>query len=97
MRATNPVDDTEELIANMPEINNDSMVGDLNQLINDLNSGGKNSARGPQPVRQLSASRRPHNKDSDNDSVDAQAKAMYFDLGSNAANVPPRSVDYIGE
>jgi hypothetical protein len=31
--------DTEEHIANLPDINNDSMVGDLNQLIKDLNDG----------------------------------------------------------
>ena len=29
----------DEHIANMPEINNDSMVGDINQLISDLNRG----------------------------------------------------------
>ena len=38
-------DDTaEEHIANMPDIHNESMVGDLNQLINDLNSGNNPSA-----------------------------------------------------
>ena len=31
--------DTEEHIANLPDVNNDSMVGDLNQLIKDLNDG----------------------------------------------------------
>ena len=36
----------------MPDINNDSMVGDLNQLINDLNSGN--------PAAQLSARLRRH-------------------------------------
>lgn len=35
----------EEHIANLPDINNDSMVGDINQLINDLNNG-KTSSRG---------------------------------------------------
>lgn len=43
----------------MPDMNNDSMVGDLNQLINDLNSGRHNSTPNTQILsarRQLIAS-----------------------------------------
>lgn len=38
-RTSGSVESTDEHIANMPEINNDSMVGDINQLISDLNRG----------------------------------------------------------
>ena len=44
-KAVGDTGDPDEHIANMPDINNDSMVGDLNQLINDLNAGKKASAK----------------------------------------------------
>ena len=37
-------DNAEEHIANMPDTINDSMMGDLNQLISDLNNGKQHSS-----------------------------------------------------
>ena len=47
VRAVGDTGDPDEHIASMPDINNDSMVGDLNQLINDLNAGKSASGRRP--------------------------------------------------
>ena len=74
----NCTNDTDENIANLPEINNDSMMGDLNQLINDLNNG-KSSSRGNLKalVGQGTREEVPANS-----SFDKQAKALYFDVGN---------------
>ena len=74
------------------------MVGDLNQLISDLNKGQK-------PMRQLSASRQQHEDVAiEHDSFEKQAKALYFDLGSpsdnpnkNCENIvqQAKTVDYV--
>lgn len=50
IKVSNAEDSTDEHIANLPDMINDSMVGDINQLISDLN-------KGQLPRRQLSDSR----------------------------------------
>ena len=53
---TSGEEEEEDNIASMPEMNNDSMMGDLNQLISDLNNG-KNKSSSSKQARQLSSNR----------------------------------------
>lgn len=60
------------------------MVGDLNQLINDLNNG-KSSARAAKFHSSQNNNRNLAAKDgAANSSFEKQAKALYFDIGSGA-------------
>ena len=100
-------EEEEDNIASMPEIINDSMMGELNMLISDLNNG-KNKSLDTKHARQLSSNRNKFEPTSPPDSgvvvedFDKQAKALYFDLGSAASNdfknnmtAQAKTVDYI--
>ena len=104
---TSGEEEEEDNIASMPEIINDSMMGELNMLISDLNNG-KNKSSGRQHVRQLSSNRNkfeptsPPDTDVVVEDFDKQAKALYFDLGPAASNdlksnmtTNAKTVDYI--
>lgn len=87
---TSGEEEEEDNIANMPEIINDSMMGELNMLISDLNNG-KNKSSSSKQVSQLSTNRNKFEPTSPPDSgivvedFDKQAKELYFDLGSAAS------------
>ena len=104
---TSGEEEEEDNIASMPEVINDSMMGELNMLISDLNNG-KNKSSDTKQVRQLSSNRNKFELTSPPDSgavvedFDKQAKALYFDLGSAASNelknnmtTQAKTVDYI--
>ena len=105
---TSGEEEEEDNIASMPEMNNDSMMGDLNQLISDLNNG-KNKSSSSKQARQLSSNRQkfeptsPHDPSIVVEDFDKQAKALYFDLGTAASNelknanvtAQAKTVDYI--
>lgn len=80
-------DSNDENIANLADGNNDSMVGDINQLISDLNKG---QVHKPSSSRQLEDV-------VDHDSFEKQARALYFDLTTGSeikgAGVPADYVD----